>query len=89
MAKAKKTKQQSTSEKLRSLYEMQAIDKEYDRIQRLKGELPLEVEEQLKNRRSFKTAVRSYSNAIIKHTSCVALCKQPTEQTAACLCEPP
>ncbi len=45
MAKAKKTKQQSTSEKLRSLYEMQAIDKEYDRIQRLKGELPLEVED--------------------------------------------
>ena len=45
MAKAKKTKQQSTSEKLRSLYEMQVIDKEYDRIQRLKGELPLEVED--------------------------------------------
>ena len=45
MAKAKKTKQQSTSEKLHSLYEMQAIDKEYDRIQRLKGELPLEVED--------------------------------------------
>lgn len=45
MAKAKKIKQQSTSEKLRSLYEMQVIDKEYDRIQRLKGELPLEVED--------------------------------------------
>ena len=45
MAKAKITKQQSTSEKLRSLYEMQVIDKEYDRIQRLKGELPLEVED--------------------------------------------
>ena len=45
MAKVKKTKQQSTSEKLRSLYEMQVIDKEYDRIQRLKGELPLEVED--------------------------------------------
>ena len=38
-------KQLSTPEKLRALYDLQNIDSKIDRLQVLKGELPLEVED--------------------------------------------
>lgn len=42
---AKKTKEVSAEEKLRSLYDLQIIDSRIDRIREVRGELPLEVED--------------------------------------------
>ena len=43
MATAKNTKELTTEEKLRQLYELQLIDSELDELQNMKGELPMEV----------------------------------------------
>lgn len=45
MAKAATKKEASVSEKLDSLYELQLIDSEIDRIRTIRGELPLEVQD--------------------------------------------
>lgn len=42
---AVKTKKLSTEDKLRKLYELQMIDSQVDEIQKLRGSLPLEIEE--------------------------------------------
>jgi uncharacterized protein len=42
---AKKTKETTAEEKLRSLYDLQIIDSRIDRIREVRGELPLEVED--------------------------------------------
>ncbi len=43
MATAKNSKELTTAEKLRQLYELQLIDSELDELQNMKGELPMEV----------------------------------------------
>jgi len=45
MAKAATKKEASTAEKLDSLYDLQLIDSEIDRIRTIRGELPLEVQD--------------------------------------------
>ena len=45
MAKTATKKEGSTSEKLESLFELQLIDSEIDRIKTVRGELPLEVQD--------------------------------------------
>ena len=45
MAKTAKKKEATAAEKLDSLYHLQQIDSEIDRIRTLRGELPLEVED--------------------------------------------
>lgn len=42
---AKKIKETSAEEKLRSLYDLQIVDSRIDRIREVRGELPLEVED--------------------------------------------
>lgn len=45
MAKTATKKEMTTAEKLDSLYELQLIDSEIDRIRTIRGELPLEVQD--------------------------------------------
>ncbi len=45
MAKTATKKEMTTAEKLDSLYELQLIDSEIDRIKTIRGELPLEVQD--------------------------------------------
>ena len=43
---AKKAKELSVEDKLRALYDLQIIDRRVDEIRTMRGELPLEVEEE-------------------------------------------
>ncbi len=59
MAKTATKKDQTVAEKLDSLYSLQNIDSEIDRIKTLRGELPLEVQD-------LEDEVEGLDNRVVK-----------------------
>lgn len=68
MATEKKVeKERSVEERLKSLYELQTIFSEIDRIKTLRGELPKEVEDLEDNIARFQTRIRKYQDEIAQY----------------------
>ena len=64
MAKTAKKKEATVAEKLDSLYRLQQIDSEIDRIRTLRGELPLEVEDLEDEVEGLNTRIEKMQNEI-------------------------
>ena len=62
--KKKETAELSIEEKLRALYELQQVDSEIDKIQLLRGELPLEVQDLEDEIAGLETRVAKYEEEI-------------------------
>jgi hypothetical protein len=63
-AKTAEKTEMSVEEKLRTLYQMQLIDSEIDKIKTLRGELPLEVEDLEDEIAGLETRVQKYEEEI-------------------------
>ncbi len=68
MAAVKKQKSETTEysveDKLKALYELQTVDSSIDNIQRLRGELPLEVQDLEDEIAGLETRVKNYENEV-------------------------
>ncbi|MFW5944685.1 MAG: zinc ribbon domain-containing protein [Bacteroidota bacterium] len=68
MAAVKKQKTEKTEysveDKLKALYELQTVDSSIDNIQRLRGELPLEVQDLEDEIAGLETRVKNYENEV-------------------------
>ncbi len=64
MAKTAKKKEATAAEKLDSLYHLQQIDSEIDRIRTLRGELPLEVEDLEDEVAGLNTRIEKMQNEV-------------------------
>lgn len=64
MAEKTKEKEYTVEERLKSLYELQTLHSEIDRIKTLRGELPLEVEDLEAEVAGLKTRIEKFQEAI-------------------------
>lgn len=70
MAKAKTAKKEfSVEDKLRALYQLQAIDTEIDKIKILRGELPLEVEDLEDEIAGLETRIEKFNAEVAEFES--------------------
>lgn len=66
MAKVKETKDLTVEEKLKALFELQLVDSKIDDIKRLRGELPLEVQDLEDEIEGLQTRVQNYEEDLEK-----------------------
>ncbi len=66
MAKVKETKDLTVEEKLKALFELQMVDSKVDDIKRLRGELPLEVQDLEDEIEGLQTRVQNYEDDVVK-----------------------
>ncbi|MEA2105159.1 MAG: C4-type zinc ribbon domain-containing protein [Bacteroidota bacterium] len=66
MAKVKETKDLTVEEKLKALFELQLVDSKIDDIKRLRGELPLEVQDLEDEIEGLQTRVQNYEEYLEK-----------------------
>ena len=64
MAKEKEIKELTVEEKLKALYELQLVDSKIDDIKRLRGELPLEVQDLEDEIEGLQTRVQKYDEDV-------------------------
>ncbi len=85
MATDKKTeaKEISVEEKLKTLYELQTVVSEIDKIKTLRGELPLEVQDLEDEIAGLKTRVENYKQEIKELKASIAGKKSEIEQSKA------
>jgi predicted nucleic acid-binding Zn-ribbon protein len=77
--KAVEANELSTEERLRTLYELQVVDSEIDKIITLRGELPLEVQDLEDEIEGLDTRVRNLENEILNLESQIAKKKADIE----------
>ncbi|MFP4526058.1 MAG: zinc ribbon domain-containing protein [Bacteroidales bacterium] len=63
-SKKKETAEFSVEDKLKALYELQTVDSAIDNIRRLRGELPLEVQDLEDEIAGLKTRVQNFENEL-------------------------
>lgn len=83
---AKKTinkEEVSVEEKLKSLYELQQIDSKIDEIRKLRGELPLEVEDLEDEVAGLQTRVTKYDEELKESTASIAAKKNEIKEHKA------
>ncbi len=66
MAKVKENTDLTVEEKLKALFELQMIDSKIDNIKRLRGELPLEVQDLEDEIEGLQTRVQNFEDEVIK-----------------------
>lgn len=66
MAKVKENTELTVEEKLKALYELQMVDSKIDNIKRLRGELPLEVQDLEDEIEGLQTRVQNYEDEAVK-----------------------
>ena len=66
MAKVKETKDLTVEEKLKALLELQVVDSKIDDIKRLRGELPLEVQDLEDEIEGLQTRIQNYEEELEK-----------------------
>ncbi len=71
----------SVEEKLRSLYEMQAIDAKIDEIRTLRGELPLEVQDLADEIAGLETRIENLNNELTEFSDLISRKKQEIKET--------
>ena len=85
MAKVKETKDLTVEEKLKALFELQLVDSKIDDIKRLRGELPLEVQDLEDEIEGLQTRIQNYDEDLEKLNDSIvhkknALIKKYSEQ---------
>lgn len=78
--KATDLKDISVEEKLRTLYEMQTVDSEVDKIRILRGELPLEVQDLEDEIAGLETRIANLNNEVNEHEEAIANKKQEIKE---------
>lgn len=66
MAKVKETKDLTVEEKLMALFELQVVDSKIDDIKRLRGELPLEVQDLEDEIEGLQTRIQNFEEEVDK-----------------------
>ncbi len=66
MAKVKENTDLTVEEKLKALFELQMIDSKIDNIKRLRGELPLEVQDLEDEIEGLQTRVQNFEDDVVK-----------------------
>ena len=66
MAKVKQNTDLTVEEKLKALFELQMVDSKIDNIKRLRGELPLEVQDLEDEIEGLQTRVQNYEDEAVK-----------------------
>ncbi len=66
MAKVKENTDLTVEEKLKALFELQLVDSKIDNIKRLRGELPLEVQDLEDEIEGLQTRVQNFEDEVIK-----------------------
>jgi uncharacterized protein len=66
MAKVKENTDLTVEEKLKALYELQLVDSKIDDIKRLRGELPLEVQDLEDEIEGLQTRIQNYEEDVVK-----------------------
>jgi predicted nucleic acid-binding Zn-ribbon protein len=66
MAKAKENKDLTVEEKLKALFELQMVDSKIDDIKRLRGELPLEVQDLEDEIEGLQTRIQNHEDDLTK-----------------------
>lgn len=66
MAKVKENTDLTVEEKLKALFELQMVDSKIDDIKRLRGELPLEVQDLEDEIEGLQTRVQNYEDDVVK-----------------------
>ncbi len=67
MAKAKENTDLTVEEKLKALFELQMVDSKIDNIKRLRGELPLEVQDLEDEIEGLQTRIQNHEDDLAKH----------------------
>ncbi|MCF8335088.1 MAG: hypothetical protein K9H65_00670 [Bacteroidales bacterium] len=85
MAAVKKQKTETTEysveDKLKALYELQTVDSSIDNIQRLRGELPLEVQDLEDEIAGLETRVKNYENEVKELEESISKKKNEIEES--------
>jgi Zn-ribbon protein, possibly nucleic acid-binding len=79
--KAVEANELSVEERLRTLYELQVVDSEIDKIKTLRGELPLEVQDLEDEIEGLDTRVKNLENEILNLNSQIAKKKSDIENS--------
>lgn len=66
MAKVKENTDLTVEEKLKALFELQMVDSKVDDIKRLRGELPLEVQDLEDEIEGLQTRIQNYEDDVVK-----------------------
>ncbi len=66
MAKVKENTDLTVEEKLKALFELQMVDSKIDDIKRLRGELPLEVQDLEDEIEGLQTRIQNYEDDVVK-----------------------
>ena len=66
MAKVKENTDLTVEEKLKALFELQLVDSKIDNIKRLRGELPLEVQDLEDEIEGLQTRVQNFEDEVVK-----------------------
>jgi predicted nucleic acid-binding Zn-ribbon protein len=83
MAKVKETKDLTVEEKLKALFELQLVDSNIDDIKRLRGELPLEVQDLEDEIEGLQTRVQNYEEDLEKLNDSIAHKKNEIKEAQA------
>jgi hypothetical protein len=83
MAKVKETKDLTVEEKLKALFELQLVDSKIDDIKRLRGELPLEVQDLEDEIEGLQTRVQNYEEELAKLNDSIAHKKNEIKEAQA------
>jgi len=83
MAKVKEIKDLTVEEKLKALFELQLVDSKIDDIKRLRGELPLEVQDLEDEIEGLQTRVQNYEEELAKLNDSIAHKKNEIKEAQA------
>ncbi|HSH51941.1 MAG TPA: hypothetical protein VK982_09500, partial [Bacteroidales bacterium] len=83
MTKVKETKDLTVEEKLKALFELQLVDSKIDDIKRLRGELPLEVQDLEDEIEGLQTRVQNYEEDLVKLNDSIAHKKNEIKEAQA------
>ena len=75
MAKVKEKTDLTVEEKLKALFELQMVDSKVDDIKRLRGELPLEVQDLEDEIEGLQTRVQNYEDDVVKMEESITIQK--------------
>jgi len=83
MAKVKENTELTVEEKLKALFELQMVDSKIDDIKRLRGELPLEVQDLEDEIEGLQTRVQNYEEDVVKFEESIANKKNEIKEAQA------
>jgi len=83
MAKVKETKDLTVEEKLKALFELQLVDSKIDDIKRLRGELPLEVQDLEDEIEGLQTRIQNYEEDLEKLNDSIVHKKNEIKESEA------